>query len=134
MQKPYARLRSFNKNIFNPLILKFAGGARSPFAVIHHFGRRSGKTYATPLIVRQTPRGFVIALTYGPDVDWYRNVQAAGRATLLWHGREYPIEKPESLNTSSALLEFPLVLRTILRTRGTDDFVLVKSLADAQAA
>ncbi len=134
MQGPYPILKSFNKRIMNPLILKFAGRTRSPFAVVHHVGRRSGKPYSTPIIVQRNAQGFVMALTYGPEVDWYRNLQAAGRATLLWHGREYAIGKPEPLDVEAGLSAFPPLQRKILRARGTQDFVMATPQAGAQAA
>src|SRR5947208_17072316 len=86
-------LRDFNKNIFNRLIHTFAGASYSPFALIRHVGRRSGTPYETPIIVE--PIGddsVVIALTYGPAVDWYRNDLAAGRARLAWQGRHSALD------------------------------------------
>jgi deazaflavin-dependent oxidoreductase (nitroreductase family) len=85
------RIRVFNKQALNPMILKFAGCSHSPISVIRHAGRRSGKPYLTPIIVEPLVDGFVFALTYGPKVDWYRNVLAAGWCTVIWHGKEYVI-------------------------------------------
>src|SRR5215216_2700984 len=84
-------IRAFNKHYFNRLVRRFAGVSRTPFALIRHVGRRSGKAYETPIIVMRLGQSFVIALTYGPEVDWYRNVQAAGKASLLWHNQEYAL-------------------------------------------
>ena len=84
----HSRIRAFNKRYFNGLVHRFAGVSRTPFALIRHVGRRSGKPYETPIIVMPLGNSFVIALTYGPEVDWYRNVRAAGEATLLWHNSE----------------------------------------------
>jgi deazaflavin-dependent oxidoreductase (nitroreductase family) len=109
------RIRHFNKRTFNPWILKSAGGDRSPFAVVGHLGRRSGMAYATPVIVRPVKDGFVFALTYGPDVDWYRNILAAGRCTLRWRGTAYTLEQPETLLPEAALRSFPAALRWVLR-------------------
>jgi hypothetical protein len=61
----HPRLRSFAKNLLNPLVLKFAGARFSPIAVIRHVGRRSGQPYTTPMIVRRYGEGFLIALTMG---------------------------------------------------------------------
>jgi hypothetical protein len=69
--------------------------------------------------------GFVIALTYGPEVDWYRNLLATGHATLLWHGSVYAVGKPEPIDVNTALPAFPLAFRLILRRR-VQHFVLVK--------
>ena len=70
MQTLLNQIRFFNKRFLNRLFLKFAGVSRTPFAVIRHVGRRSGKPYETPIIVMPVSGGFVVALTYGPEVDW----------------------------------------------------------------
>jgi deazaflavin-dependent oxidoreductase (nitroreductase family) len=116
-------IRSFNKHVFNRLILKVAGKTRSPFAVVRHVGRRSGQPYETPVIVEPLEDGFVFALTYGPEVDWYRNVLATGHCKLRWHGKSYAIEAPEPVDRERALAVFPLPLRLVLRTMGTRHFV-----------
>jgi deazaflavin-dependent oxidoreductase (nitroreductase family) len=127
MPGSHTRIRAFNKNIFNPLMLKFAGTAHNPFAVVHHVGRRSGKEYQTPIIVRATAGGFVVDLTYGPEVDWYRNLLAAGRATLVWHGRAYVITQPQPLDVQTGLAAFPLPLRLILLALRREHFITVQS-------
>jgi hypothetical protein len=71
---------------------------------------------------------FVIALTYGESVDWYRNILAAGHGTLLWHGSVYAVGKPEAIDVETALPGFPLALRPILRRR-VQYFVRMKSTA-----
>ena len=120
------RMRAFNKRFLNPLILKFAGLSRNSFAVVRHVGRRSGKSYETPIMVGQVGDHFVMALTYGPQVDWYRNVQAAGRCTLLWQRRVYNLEKPEPIAVQEGLQAFPLPQNLILRLLGIQHFVSMK--------
>jgi deazaflavin-dependent oxidoreductase (nitroreductase family) len=120
------RIRTINKHITNPLLHRFAQLSRGPFAVIRHVGRRSGKSYETTIMVWPLRDGFVIALTYGSEVDWYRNILAAEHCTLLWHGRVYTVEKPEPLDAEAALAAFPAAFRLILRRRGVA-FVWVKS-------
>ena len=119
----HSAIRAFNKRYFNRLVHRFAGVSRTPFALIRHVGRRSGKPYETPIIVMPLENGFVIALTYGPEVDWYRNVQAAGQATLLWHNREYVLKQPEPITVQAGLAAFPTPFRQILGLLGTRDFV-----------
>jgi len=78
-------------------------------------------------MVEPTAESFVIALTYGESVDWYRNVLAAGHATLLWHGRDYALGKPEPIAVQTALPLFSPFQRLILRMRGTQHFVSMQS-------
>ncbi len=78
-------------------------------------------------MVWRTAEGFVTALTYGPNVDWHRNLQAAGGGTVFWHRRKYAVGKPEPIAANTALLAFPLLFRLILGRIGLQDFVSVKS-------
>jgi len=126
------RVRVLNKHITNPLLRTFATSSRGPFAVLRHSGRQSGKPYETTIMVWPLGDSFVIALTYGPEVDWLRNVLAAGRCTLHWHGREFTLGKPEPIDARIALQAFPPFFRMILSTRRTMQFVQMKKLAAAE--
>src|SRR5262245_632721 len=103
MQKIRLRFLNFLKHYFNPLILRVAQGSSGPFAIVRHVGRRSGKHYETPIIVQPADDGFVFELSYGPEVDWYKNVVAADDFTLFWHGRDYVIDRIEPINTELGL-------------------------------
>lgn len=127
------RIRTFNKYITNPLLRRFANASRGPFAVLRHVGRRSGKSYETTIMVWPLGDDFVIALTYGPKVDWYRNLLAAGHATLLWHGREYAVGKPEPIDGKTALPAFSSSARMMLRLSGVQHFVRVKRIVPEPA-
>jgi len=109
------RVRQFNKRTFNPWILRSAGTARSPFAVVGHIGRRSGTGYVTPVIVRRVKDGFAFALTYGPEVDWYRNILAVGSCTLRWRGNTYKLEHPETMSAEGGQQAFPVPVRWALK-------------------
>lgn len=125
------RMRVFNKFVTNPLLRTFANSSRGPFAVLRHNGRRSGKPYETTIMVWPLEDSFVIALTYGEAVDWYRNILAAGGCTLHWHGREFTLGKPEPIETKRAVQAFPPLLRLAFRTRPTMPFVQMKKIAAA---
>ncbi len=62
--------------------------------------------------------GFVIELTYGYEVDWHKNIVAAGSCTLLWHGKEYVVDRIEPLDTDTGRAAYPLPQRIILRILG----------------
>ena len=121
------RMRFLNKRIFNRVTLKFAGSAYSPISIIRHLGRRSGTTYATPIIVEPVGDTFLFALPYGSKVDWYRNVLAAGQGTVIWHGKEDPVEGPQPLPVGTGLHAFPFILRLIVRIVGVQHFIQMKS-------
>ena len=116
----------FNKYVTNPVLGLIARSSYGPFAIVYHVGRRSGKPYQTTIIVEPTAGGFLIALTYGVDVDWYKNIVAAGKCRVLWHKREYAIGAIQPAMAESALPLFPQPEQTILLMVGIQDFALLK--------
>ncbi len=79
-------MRPFTTRFVNPLTRQVAG--RLPaFAIVHQRGRRSGRRHDTPVNVFRRDGAYVFALTYGSDVDWVRNVMAAGECTITTRGR-----------------------------------------------
>jgi deazaflavin-dependent oxidoreductase (nitroreductase family) len=119
------RLRVFNKYVTNRMLRVFTRLPFGPFAIIQHVGRRSGKPYETVIMVWQAGGGFVIALTYGPKVDWYQNILAAGGATISWHREHYAVGKPEPIEARTALAAFPVPFRLVLERTGLRDFVRI---------
>src|SRR6202049_320007 len=76
---------AFNRAITNRITIRFA--ARLPgFGIVTHVGRKSGRVYRTPVNVFRAPEGFLIALTYGRESEWVRNVLAAGGCELETQG------------------------------------------------
>jgi deazaflavin-dependent oxidoreductase (nitroreductase family) len=124
-------MRYVAKHTVNRLAVRNAGSAKSPFALLLHVGRHSGKAFKTPIMVVALDADFVIALTYGPKVDWYRNIQANGQGTLIWHGKTYRIESIEPLERSVGLSVYPPHERLILRLVNIREFVRVKVSASA---
>ena len=83
-------MRYVNKRLFNKWEL-----ARGNRPVLVHVGRVSGVTYRTPLEPRAVEGGYVFILMYGASSsDWVRNVQAAGRATLVIDGEKHELTDP----------------------------------------
>src|SRR5215469_6629198 len=74
--RPARAMLRLGTQLLNPLILSFAGSRHMPmFAVINQRGRRSGRSYSTPVGARKTADGFIIPLTFGQQADWFRNVE-----------------------------------------------------------
>jgi deazaflavin-dependent oxidoreductase (nitroreductase family) len=74
-------LRGFASRIVNPLTRPFARWLPG-FGVVVHVGRRSKRVYRTPINVFRRGDDYFFALTYGSDVDWLRNILAAGQCEL----------------------------------------------------
>lgn len=65
------------------------------FALLTHEGRRSGHTYSTPINVFRSGDYYLFALTYGSNVDWLKNVLAAGECHMRTRGRVVRLVEPE---------------------------------------
>jgi len=101
-------IRKVNRSVFNPLQMKSAGSPGSYASVVRHEGRKSGKTFETPVVAVRTDDGFVISLPYGSESDWVKNVLAGGQATIVHDGSAYRVEKPEVVPMADAADAFPL--------------------------
>ncbi|HLJ33370.1 MAG TPA: hypothetical protein VKU38_06960, partial [Ktedonobacteraceae bacterium] len=111
----------------NPLMLPLAGNPRLPMlAVMYHRGRRSGRSYTTPLGARPTVDGFVIPLTFGEQANWFRNVQAAGGCVIRWKGVNYPLIDPEVIDRATARPAFSPVERVLMPIIGIEQFVRLR--------
>ena len=121
------------KHTLNRLTVRIARSGRGPFSLVRHVGRRSGRRYETPVILAQVPDGFVAELTYGPDVDWFQNVLAGGRCTVLHHGTEYVIEGVSSCTPQQGMAAFGYPRRLVLALLRRHDFRLLVTSREAQA-
>jgi len=94
------RLARFNKRVTNRIQGLYAWLV-PPWAVILHRGRRSGRRYRTPLFAYRRDRTLVIALLYGEESEWLRNLRAGG-GQVIRGGRTYAVAPPEVVDTSDA--------------------------------
>ncbi|MDH3707650.1 MAG: nitroreductase family deazaflavin-dependent oxidoreductase [Acidimicrobiia bacterium] len=88
-------VRTINREVFNPRQMKEAGQPGSWASVIRHRGRRTGHEYETPVVAIEDGDGFVVALPYGDQSDWLKNVLHSGIAGLVHDGETHPVDKPE---------------------------------------
>jgi deazaflavin-dependent oxidoreductase (nitroreductase family) len=93
-------LRRMNRTMTNPRVMQTAGTAEAQTSVIEHVGRRSGRTYATPIDTIETTTRMLIALPYGVRTDWLRNVLAAGSATVVTGGQRIEVGNPLIVTTA----------------------------------
>jgi deazaflavin-dependent oxidoreductase (nitroreductase family) len=106
-------VRPFTMRVVNPVTRRFAG--RLPgFALLTHVGRRSGRAYTIPINVFPRDGRYLFALTYGSDVDWVRNVRAAGGCSIVTRGHRVRLVEPELIHDPGLAL-MPLPVRLFLR-------------------
>jgi deazaflavin-dependent oxidoreductase (nitroreductase family) len=104
------------------------------FSVVRHTGRQSGKTFETPVAARRVEGGFVIALAFGSDAHWYRNLVAAEGGVISWRGVDHPVGRPEPIDGETALAAFMSIQRAALRAADIDGYVRVPDVASAAPA
>jgi deazaflavin-dependent oxidoreductase (nitroreductase family) len=89
--------------VLNPLIVKLAGRRHFHMAAqIRHVGRRSGRTYTTPVSARRSGDMVAIALTFGNQSDWSRNVRSAGGGAIRIAGEDYDVTQPRVMSRQEA--------------------------------
>ena len=124
------RLAKFNRVVTNHVLGPLARYAPG-FAVVSHVGRRSGRTYRTPVNLFRRGDDYVIALMYGADSQWVRNVLAAGGADLETRGRRLHLVGPDVVRDPARSL-VPKPMRVPIGLADVDEFMLLKR-ADADA-
>jgi deazaflavin-dependent oxidoreductase (nitroreductase family) len=96
------------------------------FGRLGHVGRRSGRRYRTPLMAFERGDRWVIAMMYGIDTDWARNVLAAGHASLETGSRSVVLDAPRLVHDPSRRL-VPAIVRPMLALLGVSDFMVLRA-------
>jgi deazaflavin-dependent oxidoreductase (nitroreductase family) len=105
------RFRRVAGRYVNPAVRRVAG--KLPvFGVLTHRGRKTGRTYRTPVNVFRRGGSYVFFLTYGSDAQWVKNVIAAGACSLETRGRVVELVEPE-LVTDPELRPAPPLVRFV---------------------
>ncbi len=98
-------LARFNRHVTNPIQRLWAG--RIPgHGILEHVGRRSGKSYRTPLVVFNADvdgrAGLAILLSYGPNRDWLKNITAANGGRMHRYGKTFGVADPRVVSKAEA--------------------------------
>ena len=121
----------FNKVVTNKVFVHLAG--HGPFIELEHVGRRSGRVYRVPLNAFRTGDTVTFALTYGPRVDWLRNVRAAGGCRVLITHEILTLGAPVDLPTEAGMARMPAAARVVLRLTRVEQFVEMPVLSSVGA-
>ncbi len=114
-------LKALNATL-NRLTRRMARAGIGPFSLVINVGRRSGTVYETPVILARADDAFIAELTYGPDVDWYRNITAAGHCEVVVKGRPHRIDRIGPCPTVEGLRAFGGAKAVLLRALHRTDF------------
>jgi deazaflavin-dependent oxidoreductase (nitroreductase family) len=121
-------LARFNRYVTNPIQRLWAGWIPL-HGILAHVGRRSGKSYRTPLVVFRAEvdgqPGVAILLTYGPNRDWLKNLAAAGGGRMQRLGKTFDVADPHVLTKAEAAPHVARGLRPIFARLPFEQAVLL---------
>lgn len=102
-----------NKLFLNKILIHAAG--HGWFVDLEHVGRRTGTVHHTPLLAFRDGDRVAIALTYGPTVQWLKNLRSAGGGRMLLKKSLLVLGAPVGLSTAEGLSVMPPLVRTALQ-------------------
>jgi gluconokinase len=117
----------FNVHVTNHVTRRFAGHLPG-FAIVTHVGRRSGRTYETPVNMFRDGERLVFALTYGADSEWVKNVTAAGECEVRTQGKTVRLRDPETFTDPHRRL-VPAPVRLVLGAINVREFLSMRPVA-----
>lgn len=122
---------------FNRAVTSHVTGPLAPhlplFGVVVHTGRRTQRRYRTPVNAFRRGDRYVIALTYGADSQWVKNVLAAGGCTLETGGRKLRLSQPRLFHDERRRA-MPAPVRVVLGLLDVSDFLELRVGSGAAGA
>lgn len=115
-------LARVNRRVTNRVMSRLEGKIPN-LAILHHRGRKSGKLYSIPIMAFPLDGIVAIALTYGADVDWLKNVVAADGCTVTSADREWVLSRPRIVRGADLPGRLPAPFRVFLRVLRVDTYV-----------
>jgi deazaflavin-dependent oxidoreductase (nitroreductase family) len=97
------------------------------FGLVVHAGRRTGRVYRTPVNLFVDGTRYTIALVYGTESEWARNVLAAGGCDVITRGRRVRLGNPRVVHDESRAAIRP-VERQVLRLLRVADFLVLDAV------
>jgi deazaflavin-dependent oxidoreductase (nitroreductase family) len=122
------------RRVINPRALRSAGGPDTATSIVRCPGRRTGRSYDTPVGVMAVDDGFLIMLPYGRHAQWTRNVLAAGRAVLITGGRTVVVDRPEIVPLASVVGHLSSTDRRLARLMATTECLHLRPADDGATA
>jgi deazaflavin-dependent oxidoreductase (nitroreductase family) len=117
-------IRRFTIRFVNP-VTRLVAGWLPGFGILRYRGRTTGKAYRTPMNVFRSGDHMVFALTYGRDVQWVKNVFAAGELEVRTRGRDLRLVEPELFHDPHQR-EMPILIRPFLAAMNVTEFLRMR--------
>ena len=121
-------MRPFTTRFVNP-VTRLVAPWLPGFGLLKYRGRKTGTAYRTPMNVFRRGDDYVFALTYGAEVQWVKNIVAAGECTVRTVGREVRLVEPQ-LFTDPACREMPRLIRPFLGFMRVTEFMRMRIARD----
>jgi len=116
-------LARFNRVVTNRISRPLAGWLPG-FAVIVHRGRKSDAEYRTPVNAWLGDNDVIVALTYGRNTDWLKNLTVAIGGEVIAGRRTYRVGRPQLIGREG-MSRMPAMARPILRAIDVDECALL---------
>jgi deazaflavin-dependent oxidoreductase (nitroreductase family) len=113
------------------MTIRLARSGHGRFSLIRHVGRKSGRPFETPVILARLGPDFVAELTYGPQVQWYKNIVAAGGCVVVYEGQEYAVDAIEPCSAQAGLDAYGKPESLILKLLKRTDFRLLHTIRES---
>jgi deazaflavin-dependent oxidoreductase (nitroreductase family) len=110
------RVARFNRRINNPIQRQYAW-LLPPWVILVHRGRKSGRTYRTPVNAFKKGDLLAVVVLYGEGSDWVQNV-LAGQAQVVRAGRTRELLEPRLVDPADPGVELPRAARRVGRVSG----------------
>lgn len=108
--------------------LHFTNHLLGPFArhmpgmgIVIHTGRKSGRQYRTPVMFFRKAGRVIVALTYGRESQWVKNVLSVGSCRLETQGTTLTLSNPHIVHDEQRSVVPPFV-RVVLGLLNVSDF------------
>ena len=117
LPRPLATVANHLSPLMGPFVSRTPTGA-----VLHHRGRRTGRSYNTPVRAYRTPDGYVVPLAYSRNAAWALNLLAAGGGAMTRYGRRYQLTQVRRAGPEAREL-LPARASLMMRSLRIDDFL-----------
>src|SRR5262245_49490845 len=108
-------------------VLRLVAGRLPTFGIVTHPGRKTGRVYHTPINVFRRDDTYLFFLTYGSDVQWVKNIIAAGACSLRTRGRDVALVEPELITDPELRLAPPVVRFVERRLAGVTELLRMRA-------
>ncbi len=123
--------RDLVRCLSNRIFMTISGRWFRSYSIVNHVGRTSRRRYRNRVSAFPLGDGYVIAVLYGLESQWVRNVMADDSFTLPTKGGDHVLERPQIIGPGQALPDFPWLARRNARSRGIQHFVWAHSAEPA---